>query len=341
MNTTNTQGQGTKLDLNEVKEIVFNDIFLLLDSFDLQYVQDGDNIFMCCPIHSGSDNPNGCSFSMKYQRWRCWTRGCHEHYGTDIFSFVRGVLDTDDFGKALSYLSKLYNLDNARGFEPKPVVRSELTDLNKIFNMPSRELVLQDFHKPKTTGESLYFESRGFKRETLKLFGVEDCMERNSPMKNRAIIPLHFEGKEIGFIARSTKPWLNPKYLFSSGLRKTDYFYNWDRAIEHASLTRTMFLVEGQGDVWKMFEAGVVNCVGLFGKTISEQQRRLLLMSGVTNLVILTDNDSAGRESKIKIKREFSRLFKLIFPSMHSKDLGNLMIDKLQTDILSGLKGLY
>ena len=339
MNTINTQG--SKLDLNMVKEIVFNDIFLLLDSFDLRYTQDGDNIFMCCPIHSGSDNPTGCSFSQRFKLWKCWTHGCHEHYGSDAFGFVKGVLDVDDFGTALGYISKLYDLNNARGFEPREVVRNELTDINKIFNRPNHELVLKDFIKPKTTGESLYFESRGFKRETLKLFEVEDCMDRHSPMKSRAIIPVCFEGKEIGFIARSTKPWLNPKYLFSNGLKKTDYFYNWDRAIEHAIQTRTMFLVEGQGDVWKMFEAGVVNCVGLFGKTISEQQKRLLLTSGVTNLVILTDNDSAGRESKIKIKREFNRLFRLIFPKMHSKDLGNLMIDKIQVDILSGLKGLY
>ena len=160
-------------------------------------------------------------------------------------------------------------------------------------------------------------------------------------MKWRSIIPVHFNAREIGFIARATRDWLKPKYLFSNGLRKTDYFYNWDRAIDHALKTRTLFLVEGQGDVWKMFEAGVINCVGLFGKSISEQQKRLLLTSGITNLVILTDNDAAGREAKIKIKREFNRLFTLIFPQMHSKDLGNLLVEKLQIDILSGLKGLY
>jgi DNA primase len=339
MNTT--KPQGTRLDLNMVKDIIFTDIYRLLDSFNLEYVQDGDNIFMCCPVHSGSDNPNGCSFSHNFKLWKCWTRGCHEHYGTDVFGFVKGVLETDEFGEALRYVTQLYDLDDARGFEPKLVVRNELTDINKIFNRPRHELVLQDFYKPRTSGRSPYFETRGFTEDTLELFGVEDCNDKQSPMKSRSIIPIHFEGKEIGYIARSTRQWLLPKYLFSNGLKKTDYLYNWDRAIEHAMKTRTMFVVEGQGDVWKMFEAGVVNCVGLFGKTISEQQRRLLLTSGVTNLVILTDNDSAGRESKIKIKREFGRLFKLIFPAMHSKDLGNLMVEKLQVDILSELKGLY
>lgn len=339
MNTTKPKGD--KLDLKKVKDIVFDDIYRLLDSFNLQYTQDGDNIFMCCPIHSGSDNPQGCSISHKFRVWKCWTRGCHEHYGSDIFGFLKGILDTDDFGTILSYLNKHYNLNDARGYNPKPVVKNELSDLNKIFRPVQRTLLDYEFTKPQTIGRSPYFESRGFHKDTLKIFGVEDCEDKTSPMKWRAIIPVHYQAKEIGFIARATKPWLKPKYLFSNGLRKTDYFYNWDRAIEHALKTRTLFLVEGQGDVWKMFEAGVVNCVGLFGKTLSDQQKRLLLTSGITNLVILTDNDAAGREGKIKIKRELNRLFKLIFPAMHSKDLGNLLVEKLQADILSGLKGLY
>ena len=333
--------KGDKLDLQRVKDIVFDDIFRLLDSFDLQYTQDGDNIFMCCPIHSGSDNKNGCSLSHRFRGWKCWTRGCHEHYGGDIFGFVKGILDTDSFGEVLGYITKHYNVNEAKGFTPKPVVTNALSDLNKIFNRPEHELVLHDFYKPRTCGKSPYFESRGFQADTLKIFGVEDCDDKSSPMKWRSIIPVHFNAREIGFIARATRDWLKPKYLFSNGLRKTDYFYNWDRAIDHAIKTRTLFLVEGQGDIWKMFEAGVINCVGLFGKSISEQQKRLLLTSRITNLVILTDNDAAGREAKIKIKREFNRLFTLIFPQMHSKDLGNLLVEKLQIDILSGLKGLY
>lgn len=106
---------------------------------------------------------------------------------------------------------------------------------------------------------------------------------------------------------------MQPKYLFSEGFRKTDYLYNYDNAIKRAQEIGCIFLVEGQGDVWKLYEAGVYNAVGLFGKDISRSQRSLLLKSGVTKLVILTDNDQAGREAKIKIKRDMSRMFKLIF----------------------------
>ena len=36
----------------------------------------------------------------------------------------------------------------------------------------------------------------------------------------------------------------------------------------------------------------------------------------ITTLVILTDNDQAGRESKFQIQRQFSRMFNLKFPTL-------------------------
>lgn len=337
-----TNTPNTKLDLNVVKDLVFQDIDKLLDSFGLEYSQLADNIFMRCPVHEGSDNPQGCSISTDFRVWKCWTHGCHENYGTDIFGFVKGMLETDSFSDALRYISKIYNLDDAKGFTPKvKPVESDLSSILKHFVRSRNSFEQPSFLPAKTISSSPYFESRGFSASTLKVFGVEDCEDKGSPMRYRSIIPIHFMGKQVGYIARSTKPWLEPKYLCSDGLRKTEYFYNYDRAIEHALIKRTLFIVEGQGDVWKMYEAGVTNCVGLFGKTVSETQRRTLLTSGITNLVVLTDNDSAGREAKIKIKRELGRMFTLIFPKMHSKDLGNMMTEKLQQDILLPLKGLY
>ena len=102
-----------------------------------------------------------------------------------------------------------------------------------------------------------------------------------------------------------------------------------------------MFLVEGQGDVWRMYEAGVKNCVGLFGKDISETQKSLLIKSGVTDLVVLTDNDQAGREGRMKIQRELNRMFNLIYPPMPKKDVGDTSVKKIQKHILSQVEGLY
>jgi len=331
------------LDLNKVKNIIFDDVDLLLNSFGLEYEQVADNIFMKCPIHEGSDNPQGLSISLTRQAWRCWTRGCHEHYNTDIFGFVKGVLQTDSFSEALSYVCKLYDVGNAKTEKTIKEKREDVFgDLVKSIASQADVTRIQPlFQSVGTLDNSPYFESRGFDARTLKTFGVKDCSDRSSPMRFRSIIPINFCGSQVGYIARSTRDWLQPKYLFSNGIKKTDYLYNYDNAIEVLQKTRTLFLVEGQGDAWKLWECGVANVVGLFGKDISGQQRKLLLRSGATTLIILTDNDQAGRESKIKIKRDMGRLFTLIFPKMNTKDLGTMNIDMVKQSILKNLKGYF
>lgn len=337
------------LDLKKVKEIIFDDIERLLDSFNLEYRTDGDNIFMCCPIHEGSDNPHGLSISISRKTWRCWTRGCHEDHKSDIFGFIQGIMQ-QDFSSVLRHVCKLYDVNGAKTtggiITPSPKSSDDFSQVVKTFTRNTNKGNVDTYkifrYDPISVSDtSQYFEDRGFKRSTLKHFGVADCNDKFSSMRHRSIIPINLYGQQIGYIARSTKDWIQPKYLFSPGITKTDYLYNYDNAIERAEETGCMFLVEGQGDVWRLYEAGVKNAVGLFGKDVSGAQRERLMTKRITTLIILTDNDQAGRESKIKIKRDLSRLFKLIFPKMHRKDLGDMSVEHIQTKILHTLKGYY
>ena len=345
-----SQTKQKTLDLKKVRQIIFDDIDVLLEDLGLEYEQESDNIFMSCPIHEGSDNKHGLSISLSKQAWRCWTRGCHEEFNTDIFGFIRGVLssqsaDMVSFSDVLRYICKIYNVDNAKtknAKDKKPEVEDPFRDIVRIFQKK------KEIAKPpsvsiqvKTLDHSPYFEARGFDRKTLSHFGVKDCSDNLSPMRHRAIIPIYSFNSKIGYIARATKAWLQPKYLFSEGLVKTDHLYNYDNAIEHGQDKSCLFLVEGQGDVWKLYEAGVINAVGLFGKDISKTQATTLKRSGVTTLVVLTDNDQAGRESKIKINRRLGRMFNLKFPHFPSNDLGVMTVDKIKENILLKLEGYF
>lgn len=344
----------TTLDLNKVRDIIFQDIYKLLDSFNLEYTQDADNIFMKCPIHEGSDNPVGLSISLDKQVWRCWTRGCHDHYSCNIWGFIKGCLETDSFSDALKYVCKLYDVNGAskNGHSDSGGNSSHVDNdfstlvghLKKSKQRVEKREENSGASRPKTDRDpSPYFISRGFSEETLEFFGV-----RNTPrgtkgiLRHRAIIPIWDNaGVYCGYIGRATLPYIEPKYIFSKGIKKSDYLYNYHNAVNSMVHLDALFLVEGQGDVWRLWECGVKNAVGLFGKDISEQQRRLLLNSGVTRLVVLTDNDQAGRESKIKIKRDLGRLFKLVFPKMHTKDLGSMTCEQIDNNILRELRGYY
>ena len=130
-------------------------------------------------------------------------------------------------------------------------------------------------------------------------------------------------------------------FHISSPFKKTEYLYNYDNAVDLAKEKSALFLVEGQGDVWRLYEAGVKNAVGLFGKDISNHQLSLLVSTGASTVVVLTDNDQAGREGRMKIQRELSRMFNLIYPPMPKKDIGDTSIKKIQKHILPEVKGLY
>ena len=335
-------GTKQKLDLKKVKDVIFEDIDKLFRALEVpNWETRHQNIFMPCPIHGG-DNPNGLSMSLEHKNWRCWTHGCHEDHGTDIFGFVKGYRQDPTFSDTLRYICQLYNINRDHQTSKKEI-KSEKTELQEIVEIwKEKTKSPTDYTRNvNTVNNSPYFENRGFLSSTLSVFGVQDCIDKYSPMFNRAITPVTFEGVEIAYIARSTRDYIQPKYLFSNGFKKTDYLYNYDRALDSSKYKHALFLVEGQGDVWRLYEAGVKNVVGLFGKDISEQQIKLLVGAGVAHIVVLTDNDQAGREGRMKIQRELSRMFNLIYPPMLKKDIGDMSVEQIQKHILPKVEGLY
>tara|TARA_R100000808_G_C2153713_1_gene164221 strand:- start:4692 stop:5723 length:1032 start_codon:yes stop_codon:yes gene_type:complete len=337
-------------DLNKVKAIVYEDVERLLDSFGVEYESMGDIVFCKCPIHGGSDNPKAVSFSKKRCQWKCWTRGCHDK-NWDIYGFVQAILSNRDgqereFKDALKYILDLYSIGNEYKIDvddkAKKATEDDFSRMVRLFQRKNQLQNVGTYEQVPTIGNSPYFESRGFHRDTLKYFEVEDCEDKSSPMYSRAVIPIYSDEDSLaGYIGRSTKSYIQPKFIFTKTFKKTEYLYNYYRAIEHAQRVSCLFVLEGQGDVWRMHEAGVKNAVSIFGKELSEIQKNKIITSGVTKLVILTDNDQAGRESKVKIQRMFNRLFTLKFPRLVRKDIGDMTKQKIQETILKDLRGMY
>ena len=311
-----------------------------------------DNIYSTCPVHEGSDNPRAFSFSPHKGIWKCWTRDCQEEHRNDMFGLIAGALSAQEgrdveFKEALQWACKILNIKQTYS---KTKVQTEETEEDPIYETIKilKEKEVLNTHKPITFDYDLsipseYFVARGFNKKTMKYFGVGDC-HADGIMKERAIIPIHDDdGKDVvGIIGRSMRDYRMPKFLFNpKGFDKRYYFYNYHRAIKKAKETSCLYIVEGQGDVWKLYESGVLNAVSVFGKTITEQQKNKLLKLPITNLIILTDNDQAGRESKVQIQRQLSRLYKLTFPKFLNKDIGDMSVRKIKTDILSKLKGTY
>jgi len=338
------------MNLKKIKSIAFNDIELVLNNLGMEYEVMGDNIYSTCPVHEGSDNNRGFSLSIDRGIWRCWTRDCQDEYNNDLFGLIKGVLSKEEgkevgFKESLLWICNILNIDSANVKITKTEEPDEFVKMVNVFSNSSRlqpSTVTTSREDYNLLHPSEYFVGRGFKEGTMLYFEVGDCFDKSS-MHHRAVVPIHNDdgSRVLAHIGRSTKEYRKPKFLFTKGFDKRYWLYNYHRAIHKASEKSCLFITEGQGDVWKLFEAGVHNAVSIFGKSLSAQQKSKLIQSGVTTLVILTDNDQAGREAKTEIQRQLSRMFSLIFPRMSHKDIGDTPMDKLCSDILSQVKGKF
>lgn len=334
-----------KSKLNKEAETVFQKLGMKCESFN-------GNIYSTCPIHEGSDNPRAFSFSPDKGIWKCWTRDCQAEYRNDIFGLITGVLSAQsgkvlDFKQALAWISSEFDISKYRGSNAAKTILEDEDDFSLLVKkIKSAPKVIKDIDfcwDKNTSMPSQYFLNRGFKKSTLKYFDVGDC-DGDGIMKERAVIPIHNEDGSlvVGLIGRSVKEYRQPKFLFTPpGFNKRFYLYNHHRAIKMAEETSCLFILEGQGDVWKMHEAGVRNAVGIFGKTVSKEQEYKINKMPVTHLIILTDNDQAGREARIEIQRKFSRMYKLTFPKLINKDIGDMTVDRIKKEILPSISGAY
>lgn len=338
------------MDLKKLKNKLSDEYESVFKKLNIEYEVFGDNVYSTCPAHEGSDNPRAFSYSISRKMWKCWTKECQNHFHNDIFGIIKGALSNQTgrevtFSEVLSWITSNFNCSNCGGEETKQVEEQdcEFSLMVKCLRKKTISIKEQEVELEKYDAPSSYFVSRGFLKKTLLHFDIGDCYNKGV-LCERAIIPIHNASgsKIIGATARSIKDYRLPKFLiYPSGFDKNSHLYNYHRAKEKAKQTSAVFITEGQGDVWRLYESGVENAVGVFGKTLSEKQEQKLRNLGVTRIVVLFDNDQAGREAKLKIQRHLGRMYSMIFPKFKEKDVGDMSAKQIKTDILSTLKGLY
>lgn len=342
------------MNLKKLKKNLNNQIEQVLTKLEVEYEIFNDNIYSICPVHDDSDNPRAFSFSLEKGIWKCWTRDCQNSYHNDIFGLIRGTLSKRsgrevNFSEVLKWVCKEFNIDKSNYHKPVNEVIHEDDDFSTLIKNLG-QLRRHTNHTQKVIDNpyvinvpSEYFFDRGFKKSTLKYFEVGDCYEKGI-MKERSVIPIHNDVGDslVGLIGRSIKEYRMPKFLiYPSGFNKRNYFYNYHRCVETASKTHCLYIVEGQGDVWRLHEAGVKNAVSLFGKTVSKEQELKIKKLPITHLVVIMDNDQAGREARVQIQRQFARMYKLTFPQLKEKDVGEMSTYKIKKDLLENLRGTY
>lgn len=351
------------MTLKQLKVKLNKDAAKVFEALGMKCEVFSDNIYSTCPVHGG-DNPRGFSFSPHRGVWRCWTRECQNDHSSDIIGLIQAVLGQEgstevSFKDAVLWACQTFQLEppnfKATSTTETPENEEEEDEIleNKVlkeWKKPAKEVnyKLETFNIDcQLDFPSQYFVDRGYEADTMRHFDVGDCNDCNDYLRDRAIIPIHDDSGEnvVGIIGRAVKEYRQPKFLFHpKGFDKRYLFYNWHRAIKHILDNKIpyLYITEGQGDVWRLYEAGVKNAVSIFGKTISQQQiTKLMSYPQISNLIILTDDDQAGRTSKIAISRQLQRTHRLTFPSLSNKDVGNMSPQRIKETILYNLKGTY
>lgn len=341
------------MNLKKIKNKLNKEIEQVLTKLEIKYELFSDNIYSTCPVHENSDNPRAFSFSVDKGIWKCWTRDCQHEYKNDVFGLIQGALSLQagkevSFKEVMSWVSSNFNTGRLYSFkttdqEQDEEVEPSIYELLEILQKQDDKLEDKALdYEFEVQLPSNYFYNRAFKKSTLRYFGVGDC-DKESIMKDRAVIPIHNDdgSKIVGYIGRSTKEYKVPKFLlYPKGFEKRQYLYNYHRAKKEANALSSIYLLEGQGDVWKMYEAGAKNAVSIFGKTLSDQQEKKLRKLAVTNIVVLMDNDQAGKEARIQIQRQLGRMYTLTFPQLTRKDVGEMNPKEIKEQILEINKGI-
>jgi DNA primase len=284
---------------------------------DLGFPLFSESLRCQCPIHGG-DNASAFSFNFE-NGWRCWTHNCHEDYPKGLIGLIMAVdkCELDEAKQKLAKYLENQSVEDIGKIEFKRTVKT-----NKIFD--SSVLPKDNYSK--------YFEKRGFSKNTMEKFQCFECLNKNKTLYNRAVVPIFDdENNLVAFTGRSIETsfikWLHqPKSFYKSNI-----LYNLNNSKRYLLRLKTVIIVEGPMDVWRLHEAGIYNVVALLGTSISYEQIKLIKKYNVKKVVILFDPDHAGLKSMLKengIVDQLSKDFE-IFSLRHllEKDIGETDID--------------
>lgn len=161
-------------------------------------------------------------------------------------------------------------------------------------------------------------------------------------MHNRIVFPVYdseekyFVGSTGRTVVGDEKKWINQK-----GFNKSNYLYGYGKAFEHIRRADAIILVEGQGDTIRLYESGIKNVVGMFGSALSDSQEFLIQRTGVSNIILVPDNDDAGEKCKVDIYSRFKNLFNVKIVKYPHKDVGEMAVYEVNDIIKPQIKGRF
>jgi 5S rRNA maturation endonuclease (ribonuclease M5) len=312
--------------------------------------------------------------------WKCRTHHCEEFFKSSILGFIRGVLShqnldwTNDkdqscsFDNAISFSQKFLNqnLDDIK-INKKTIEKNQFVSTVKYISNNIKETktgIIRNQIQRNLKIPSNYFISRGFSVDILKKYDVGECSNETKEMSNRAVVPIYDTDYRfmVGCTGRSIfekcdkcpcyhdettacpteeNRWKFSKWKHSYQFKTQEHLYNLWFAHKHIKESRSVILVESPGNVWRLEEAGIHNSVAIFGSSLADKQKLLLDMSGAMSLVLIMDNDEAGKKAAEQIAKKCQKIYNIHHIDMKHDDIGCMTIDEIKNGIIPQLNRLH
>lgn len=319
----------TKNKIEGVRKQAHKNLRLILKKFDFRGHDYGNRIVGCCPIpHKDSTTPNdnytAFSWDFTRQMWQCFTHRCHLHNGSDVFALVCSVRQCS-FTEAVEWILEAINqdIDDVKELDPAEAQKLEhiIRKRSQLVTHRRMEDEIMRHLKPST-----YFKDRGFSDEVIKEFGCGgEWHKKGTYGEGRAIVPVYdpTNGYLIAFTCRllddsQVETW-RPKWCHAlnfAEIRKksadrsdeerfyaSSVLFNLHRARNNMGEPKTIILVEGPGDVMRMWEAGIYNVVAVLGTGFGKHHRTLLHKAGCQRVVAVLDGDDAGQKASRTVEK--------------------------------------
>lgn len=260
----------------------------IFSEFSPQLMSNGQ-IRMECPFRDKHTDGSGrMSFfvSPDINAWHCFS--CHSH------------------GNLVRLLTTMFGVNY---FDAVGMVK--LTDYTKSKKDFELDLIWDLNKLPKE------FLGRGYSASCLKHFRV------GTDEGGATLIPYYKDFNNPCELIGYQKRWYvgdKRRVLNSKGFEKTSYLYNLDYSHDY------VILVEGQSDVWRVWQHGY-NACALMGSSISTTQVDML--SKFKTVYLALDNDEAGRRATEAVYFMLKNHCNILLVPYEAKDPGECKSKKL------------
>jgi len=238
--------------------------------------EDGEAMALC-PLHPDT-NPS-LSINLVTGLWNCYA-GCGG--GT---------------------IQKLVSEMGKRGIRPRG--RGVTYVVEKVSKKQVRRIEKEDVEVYPLAVDNIFLRRRGFTNEDVKDWGLRDT-------GLGILIPIYgFKDELLGSAVRiKVLEEGRSKYSYNLGFNRNLTLFG----LNHYNRSGSVMLVEGMFDVIAMHKLGARDTLGVLGTSLSNGQIGVLKGLGVVRVLLLMDNDNAGKEATIKNADKMMRYFNVYVP---------------------------